>query len=189
MERQGIEWEQKGTHEQHLSVLDYKKQERAKEVAELDREIEEKQLEVKGLKATAEKIEQATNSLDSIEHQLDNNPELQLPEPQGLMSAKSYKKKIVEPLIKRLKNLIRSAVAKSYSGWENYYRINNMNGSLYRENEHLKNENSKLKEVNSLLRKQNKAYQLLEKVFGKRRLNETIEQARGFKKSKQRDAR
>lgn len=189
MERHGIEWEQKGTHEQHLSVLDYKKQERAKEVAELDREIEEKQTEIKGLKATADKIEQATNSLDSIEHQLDNNPELQLPEPQGLMTAKCYKKKFVEPLINRLKNLVRSAVAKSYSGWENYYRINNLNGKLYRENEHLKNENSKLKEVNSLLRKQNKAYQLLEKVFGKRRLNDLIEQARGFKKSKQRDAR
>lgn len=83
MERHGIEWEQKGTHEQHLSVLDYKKQERAKEVAELDREIEGKQLEVKGLKATAEKIKEATDSLDSIEYQLDNNPELQLPEPQG----------------------------------------------------------------------------------------------------------
>ncbi len=26
----GIEWEQLGTHEEHLSVLDYKKQERAK---------------------------------------------------------------------------------------------------------------------------------------------------------------
>ena len=31
----GIEWEQKGTHEEHLSVLDFKKQERAKEVSEL----------------------------------------------------------------------------------------------------------------------------------------------------------
>mgnify|MGYP002626420180 CR=1 FL=1 len=31
----GIEWERKGTHEEHLSVLDYKKQERAKEVSEL----------------------------------------------------------------------------------------------------------------------------------------------------------
>lgn len=29
MERHGIEWEHKGTHEKHLSVLDYKKQERA----------------------------------------------------------------------------------------------------------------------------------------------------------------
>ncbi len=111
-----IEWEQKGTHEQHLSVLDYKKQERAKEVAELDREIEGKQLEVKGLKATAEKIKEATDSLDSIEHQLDNNPGLQLPEPQGLMSAKSYKKKFVDPLIQRLKNLVRSAVTKKLFG-------------------------------------------------------------------------
>ena len=32
-------------------------------------------------------------------------------------------------------------------------------------------------------------YRLLEKVFGKRKLNEIIEQARSFKKSKQRDAR
>ena len=189
MERHGIEWEQKGTHEQHLSVLDYKKQERAKEVAELDREIEGKQLEVKGLKATTEKIKEATDSLDSIEHQLDNNPELQLPEPQGLMSAKSYKKKFVDPLIQRLKNLVRSAVAKSYLGWENYHRINNLNGRLYSENKSLKHENSRLKELNNQLREQNKAYRLLEKVFGKRKLNEIIEQARGYKKSKQRDAR
>lgn len=189
MERHGIEWEQKGTHEQHLSVLDYKKQERAKEVAELDREIEGKQLEVKGLKATAEKIKEATDSLDSIEYQLDNNPELQLPEPQGLMSAKSYKKKFVDPLIQRLKNLVRSAVAKSYFGWENYHRINNLNGRLYSENKSLKHENSRLKELNNQLREQNKAYRLLEKVFGKRKLNEIIEQARGYKKSKQRDAR
>ena len=30
MERYGIEWEHLGTHEKHLSVLDYKKQEREK---------------------------------------------------------------------------------------------------------------------------------------------------------------
>ena len=36
MERYGIEWEQKGTHEKHLSVLDFQKQERAKEVADLE---------------------------------------------------------------------------------------------------------------------------------------------------------
>ncbi len=32
----GIEWEQKGTHEKHLSILDFEKRERAKEVAELE---------------------------------------------------------------------------------------------------------------------------------------------------------
>ena len=31
MERHGIEWEDKGTHDKHLSVLDYKKEQRAKE--------------------------------------------------------------------------------------------------------------------------------------------------------------
>ena len=35
----GIEWEKKGTHEKHLSVLDFEKKERAKEVAELERSI------------------------------------------------------------------------------------------------------------------------------------------------------
>lgn len=35
----GIEWEQKGTHEKHLSVLDFEKKERAKEVAELEQSI------------------------------------------------------------------------------------------------------------------------------------------------------
>ncbi|WP_144362843.1 plasmid recombination protein [Mediterraneibacter gnavus] len=35
----GIEWEKKGTHEKHLSVLDFEKQERAKEVAELEQSI------------------------------------------------------------------------------------------------------------------------------------------------------
>ena len=36
----GIEWEKKGTHEEHLSVLDYKKKERIKEVELLERQKE-----------------------------------------------------------------------------------------------------------------------------------------------------
>lgn len=41
MERYGIGWHKKGTHNKHLSVLDYKKQERAKEVATLEAELED----------------------------------------------------------------------------------------------------------------------------------------------------
>lgn len=36
MERYGVEWLQKGTHEKHLSLLEFEKKERAREVAELD---------------------------------------------------------------------------------------------------------------------------------------------------------
>ena len=39
MREYGIEWEKKGTHEKHLSVLDFEKKERAKEVAELEQSI------------------------------------------------------------------------------------------------------------------------------------------------------
>ena len=40
MNRYGIDWKKKDTHNKHLSVLDYKKQERAKEVAAFEEEIE-----------------------------------------------------------------------------------------------------------------------------------------------------
>lgn len=39
MERYGIQWKHLGTHNKHLSVLNYKKQEREKEVAELEQTI------------------------------------------------------------------------------------------------------------------------------------------------------
>lgn len=39
MQKHGIEWEKKGTHEKHLSVLDFEKKERAKEVAELEEKV------------------------------------------------------------------------------------------------------------------------------------------------------
>lgn len=38
-DRYGVRWKQLGTHNKHLSVLDFEKQERAKEVAELERTI------------------------------------------------------------------------------------------------------------------------------------------------------
>lgn len=44
MERYGIGWHKKGTHNKHLSVLDYKKQERAKEIAALEAELEDVQV-------------------------------------------------------------------------------------------------------------------------------------------------
>jgi len=43
MERNGIEWEQLGTHDEHLSVMDYKKVQRSKEVIVLEKTIEKLQ--------------------------------------------------------------------------------------------------------------------------------------------------
>lgn len=74
MERYGVEWLQKGTHEKHLSVLEFEKKERAREVAELDsqkqeissvvaqlgEEVSVKKQELKNATAEKELAEEAT---------------------------------------------------------------------------------------------------------------------------------
>ena len=189
MERHGIEWEQKGTHEQHLTVLDFKKQERLKELQKLEKQIDDKKLEVEKLEATIGKIKDAKVSLSHIEHELDTSPKLQLPEPPPLMSAKSYKLKIVEPLIRRLKKLIKTVIAKSVEGWENFFRLHKQYEQLMQQNNHLKYKNAQLQEVNDLLREQNKSYRLVEKAFGKTKFRSLIEQAKGGRKSNYRNVR
>ena len=67
MERHEIQWEQLGTHEEHLSVLDYKKQERAKEVRALDTTIEEKQTQVDKIEQALQSVQQQVVDLDKIE--------------------------------------------------------------------------------------------------------------------------
>ena len=94
MERYGIEWEQKGTHDKHLSVLDYKKQEREKEISALDSQIAEKTDVVKSLSDRVQNFDDGIERLQAISDSLDTAPEYNLPEPSGLMTAKTYKNKV-----------------------------------------------------------------------------------------------
>ena len=68
MERHEIQWEQLGTHEEHLSVLDYKKQERAIEVRALNTAIAEKQTQVDRIEQTLQSVQQQAVDLDKIEN-------------------------------------------------------------------------------------------------------------------------
>lgn len=45
----GIQWEQKGTHHEHLTVLDYKKQERSREVAELAEKVQSQKVKIQAV--------------------------------------------------------------------------------------------------------------------------------------------
>jgi chromosome segregation ATPase len=133
MERHGIEWEKLGTHEKHLNVLNYEKQEREKEVARLDVQIEKqftdlRQLDTKqkslqaGIGQTEKSLEVVQKKLNHLQKQeslvhlnvdrYDYEKRWQLPEPGALMTARSYKTKIVEPFVSKLKDVIRSIVAQ-----------------------------------------------------------------------------
>ena len=59
----GIEWEKKGTHEKHLSVLDFEKKERAKEVAELEQSISDGKERLSDLQIQQKKVEQETEQI------------------------------------------------------------------------------------------------------------------------------
>ena len=186
MERYGIEWEQKGSHEKHLSVLDYKKQQRTEEIGQLESKITDKQTEFETLSKRIENFDKGTTALSQMQNALENAPEYQLSEPQGFMTAKSYKSKVAEPLIKRLKSLIKTLMVRCFQAIDDYQRLNQTNASLYRSNERLKSQNKQLTSDNNRLREEIKDYKLLRKVFGSRQIDSLLEQAR---QSKQRGTR
>ena len=114
MARHDIEWEQKGTHEEHLSVLDYKKQERSKEVAALENQIDTLQ-EQTTVAATA--LSEKQEQLDDIAPILKNtekfvrkydDPERLLPEAGILESGKAFREKKALPILGKLLKYARS---------------------------------------------------------------------------------
>ena len=140
MARHDIEWEQKGTHEEHLSVLDYKKQERSKEVAALETQIGALQERT----ATAETmLSEKQEQLDDIAPILKNtekfvrkydDPERLLPEAGMLESGKAFREKKALPILGKLLKYARS---------------------LFRENTELKAKMQKLEKENTAFKSAN----------------------------------
>lgn len=140
MARHDIEWEQKGTHEEHLSVLDYKKQERSKEVAALETQIGALQEQT----ATAETmLSEKQEQLDDIASILKNtekfirkydDPERLLPEAGMLESGKAFREKKALPILGKLLKYARS---------------------LFRENTELKAKVQKLEKENTAFKSAN----------------------------------
>ena len=173
-----IEWDQRGTHREHLSVLDFKKEQREHELEKLETIIDDKKLEHDLLNKRISNYNEALDKLTELEDALQNDEKYQLPEPQGFMTAKAYRTKFAEPIIKELKKLVKSILARSFEGWENYYRLNQKNGRLYSENQNLIRENNYLKQENAKLQTENKDYRLLKKVLGGNVLGDLIERAK-----------
>ena len=99
----GIEWEQKGTHEKHLSLLDFEKQEREKEVAAL----EAQKAELEEHNATMQEVnEKWLDQLENIEKEIfsaqENREEADKQAEQAKKKAAQYEKKLTEiaPMVK-----------------------------------------------------------------------------------------
>lgn len=178
MERYGIEWEQKGTHEKHLSVLDYKKREREKEIAALESKLEERQSELSAVHRRLESADTAQTELNRIEVLLENSPDYALPEPPKLMSAKNYRERFVLPLLEKLKALVRTVLVSCFKAWDKVSLLRGENEELEKENRRLEKVISSLEEKTDELHKQTRDYALLRRVFGNAYVDELISEAR-----------
>ena len=189
MERYDIQWEQKGTHDKHLSVLDYKKQEREKEIAALDSTLAEKQDELETVQNRIDNFDQGAHSIERLEQRIESDAEFQLPDPPALMTAKIYKQRFVDSLIKKLKEVIREVFYHYYKALDSYHRLNTTNGRLYRENEHLTAANDRLKGENDALRSELKDFRFLRKVLGSRQIDNLITQAKDMEQQRKQNQR
>lgn len=177
MRENEIEWEQKGTHETHLSVLDYKKKVREQEVEELTEhkkllehnlhdisecvnEIQKEKEQVEKERETViqktEVLEKRFSALNSKAGLVDSHareygyyPEEWLPEAGTLESAKSYRKRIF-PLVKKVANMIQALYSK-------YLELKDRNRKLSDRNMDLENRVDRLRDEVSIIKKENLA--------------------------------
>ncbi|MBR4063636.1 MAG: plasmid recombination protein, partial [Clostridia bacterium] len=137
MERHGIGWKQLDTHEEHLSVLDYKKKMRTQEVEELSTELEALQESKESVEeniadarerydALSDALGTMKNTVERVETEVSKyyvGQEWRTPEPKGLMSAKTYKEKLVDPFVKKLKDVIATFISKFLDLTREYQRV------------------------------------------------------------------
>ena len=187
MERHGIEWEQKGTHEKHLSVLDYTKKVRAEEVVELEVELDDLRETVEHQAGRLKSFDVDKTQFEQTVKDVETSPDWQLPEPQPLQTAKAYKSK-AEPIIQRWKKLVTKVLG-------NYVwalgRISDLSFRLKQaENrlEPLKRENLELQRENYEQKKQLKQvqrrYDRIGKFLGEDAMDEILSRDNRRMKSK-----
>ena len=218
----GVEWEKKGTHEEHLSVLDYKKKERTKEVEQLERQKENiERNKEEQLKASAQlhmELSQASHELTALRketvdareekedalqaaatakkeaeeaeadvaenqkkaddlkayirtfernvHEYDDAKKWQLPEPDFLMGAGTYREKKALPLVNKLKNVIKNLTLQLIHALETNERLKQDLKRSDQKVDHLQNRVSNLEGKNNILNERSHTLELMEHAVG-----------------------
>ena len=182
MERHGIGWKQLDTHEEHLSVLDYKKKMRTQEVEELSTKLEalqeSKDSVEEDIADARERYDALTDALGTMKNTVERvetevskyyvGQEWRTPEPKGLMSAKTYKEKLVDPFVKKLKDVIATFISKFLDLTREYQRVKDQ---LWR----ARNDNEKLANRNRALQKESDELKLIKGELGSEQYEEILD--------------
>lgn len=201
MERHGVIWKQLGTHKKHLSVLDFEKQEREKEVQTLTKQKEEISQDIQTIKEAVtdgkEDLKELQDKKKNLQQEIlkltsdkktteknivtiRDNPAWQLPEPGTLMTAKSYRDKKAVPLLEMVKEALVSALVKNV-------QLNGLVEKFKRQYEYSRKQVERLEQRLDLVEKENVDFRgeildfnLVKAVLGDREVKSIVEQKKSM---------
>lgn len=174
----GIEWDQKNTHEKHKSVSEFKRDKLIEEVEALEDKKEELKEEMKTYK-NAEEYALATV------RKIKNNDDFELKDPSPLMPAKTYKTKYVEPIIKKLLDIVKNLARRCYRAEKAEAKSSEIIASLTKEKDNYKSRVWHLNLENSKLKTQLRDYDKIKLYIGLDKIKEILKLA-GKSKSRNR---
>lgn len=162
----GIEWDKLGTHNKHRTVDQFKREKLEEEVAELENKKESIEQQIDGYKMSEE---YALLTAQKVQEE-----EWQAPEPPPFITAKSYKVKYVEPLIKKLVECIKTLARRCFRAEKEAEQVKSEVQELYKENQKLKDKVWNQKIEISKLKVKLKNFDKIKKYFGIEKINEWL---------------
>lgn len=172
-----IEWENQHTSREHLSVLDYKKKERQKEVIQLEEKVDM-------LKNEIECYQNCNNELQEIDES-DFDNKFVLPEPKPLMSANAYKK-LIEPMFNKLKQMVKALIIRCFKAEVRAYNANRIVGRLQNDVEIYKKDAKSFSKMAHRADKKLAQYSKLRRIIGPKNVDEILKQSQPRNKERYR---
>ena len=164
----GVEWEQKGTHEKHKTVSQFKRDKLIEEVETLEVQMSE-------LEKKASAYKSAEEYATITAQKLQDNADFELKEPSMVTSAKTYKTKIVEPFIKRLIEIVKNLARRCYRAEKFQEESKERFSKLQQEKEELKSKLWDKTTENNHLKKQLSDYEKIKSYLGIDKIKELLQ--------------
>ncbi|WP_419563341.1 plasmid recombination protein [Ruminococcus sp.] len=172
-----IEWENQHTNREHLSVLDYKKKERQKEVIQLEEKVDM-------LKNEIECYQDCSNELQEIDES-DFDNKFVLPEPKPLMSANAYKK-LIEPMFNKLKQMVKVLIVRCFKAEARAFNANRIVGRLQNDVEIYKKDAKSFSKMAHRADKKLAQYSKLRRIIGPKNVDEILKKSQPRNKERYR---
>lgn len=172
-----IEWENQHTSREHLSVLDYKKKERQKEVIQLEEKVDM-------LKNEIECYQNCNNELQEIDES-GFDDKFVLPESKPFMSANAYKK-LIEPMFNKLKQMVKQLIVRCFKAEVRAYNANRIVGRLQNDLEIYKKDAKSFSKMAHRADKKLAQYSKLRRIIGPKNVDEILKQSQPRNKERYR---